>query len=208
MIKSLSKKQVENIQYDESVIFLDYGLETERYLAPTRGGGEFTAGYTIRDIEFDGRQGKTAGTQIIEEQEAVTKVTTLCMSPDNLKLAVPGVMIEQDDKGNDFVENPSNGLIPDTAYCKNITQFCKQLGGKYLKITIYNPMSENSLTIKAQPKAEGELALEIHAHNELGDLNKKGGLWRVTWLKEAPELHYNKDGFEEAAPASETPVES
>ncbi len=203
MVKSFSKKQIEHIQYDESVIFLDYGLETERYLAPTRGGGEFTANCTIHDIEFDGKQGKTAGTQIIEEQEAVTKVTTLCISPENLKLAIPGAEIEQDNKGNTFIENPSNGLIPDTAYFKNITQFCKLLNGKHVKITLFNPMSENGLSIKAQSKAEGELALEIYAHHELSDLNKKGGLWRVTWLKEAPELHYDKDGFAEAAPASE-----
>ena len=72
----------DNIQIDESVIFLDYGENTERFLAPTRGGGEFAATVTVRDIEFDGRHGKTAGTQVIEEQGASIKVTTLCMSQE------------------------------------------------------------------------------------------------------------------------------
>ncbi|GEM_PF-488085 len=208
MIKSLSKKQIEHIQYDESVIFLDYGLETERYLAPTRGGGEFVANGTIRDIEVDGRSGKTKGLQIVEEQEAVTKVTTLCMSAENFRLAVPGAEIEQDGQGNEFIENPSCGLIPDTAYLKNITQFCKLLNGKHVKIEIFNPMSENGLSIKAQSKAEGELALEIYAHDDISELDIKGGLWRVTWLKEAPNLNYDKDGFAEAAPASEAQTKS
>jgi len=208
MIKSLSKKQLEHIQYDESVIFLDYGLETERYLAPTRGGGEFTANGTIRDIDFDGRKSKTKGAQLIEEQEAITKVTTLCMSAENFRLAVPGAEIEQDDQGNEFIENPPCGLIPETAYLKNITQFCKLLNGKYVKIEVFNPMSENGLSIKAQSKAEGELALEIYAHDDISDLDKKGGLWRVTWLKEDPKLDYKNDGFAEASPASEAQTKS
>ena len=68
MITNLTTKQIESIQIDEGVIFLNYGETDERLLAPTRGGGEFAATVTVRDIEFDGRHGKTTGTQVIEEQ--------------------------------------------------------------------------------------------------------------------------------------------
>lgn len=207
MVKSLTKKQVEHIQYNESVIFLDYGESTERYLAPTRGGGEFNATATIRDIEFDGRQGKTKGAELIEEQDAVIKVTTLCMSPENLKLAIPSTKIEKDGEDqHEYIENPENGLIPDEAYLKNITQFCKLLNGQYVKITVFNPLSENGLTVKAQPKAEGELALEVHGHYPLEDLNKKGGLWRVDYLKTNPNLDFTKDGLQTIALSAAAPV--
>ena len=46
MITNLTTKQIESIQIDEGVIFLDYGETTERLLAPTRGGGEFAATVT------------------------------------------------------------------------------------------------------------------------------------------------------------------
>ena len=55
IVKNLTKKEIEKIQIDEGVIVLDYGETTERPLAPCRGGGEFTATATLRDIEFDGR---------------------------------------------------------------------------------------------------------------------------------------------------------
>ena len=56
MVTNLTTKQIESIQIDESVIFLNYGEEDEQFLAPTRGGGEFAATVTVRDIEFDGKQ--------------------------------------------------------------------------------------------------------------------------------------------------------
>ena len=76
------------------------------------------------------------------------------------------------------IKNPKCGIIPESAYCKNITMFAKLISGKYKKITIYNPMSENGLTVKAAPKAEGEISLEIRAHYKIDDLN--GDLWEVT----------------------------
>lgn len=47
MVTNLTRQQIESIQVDESLIFLDYGQETERFLAPTRGGGEFAATVTV-----------------------------------------------------------------------------------------------------------------------------------------------------------------
>ena len=175
-VTNLTKKQVENIQIDEGLVFVDYGEATERKLAPTRGGGEFRATASIRNIEFDGRSGATAGTQVIEEQEAILKVVSLCMSQEELLFAMP--FARKQGEGEDMViKNPKCGIIPESAYCKNITMFAKLVSGKYKKITIYHPMSENGLTVKAAPKAEGEISLEIRAHYTIDDLN--GDLWEV-----------------------------
>lgn len=182
MVTNLTKQQIESIQIDESLIFLDYGEETERFLAPTRGGGEFAATVTVRDIEFDGRHGKTAGTQVIEEQGASIKVTTLCMSQENLALAIPSCVIA-DDEGK-TIKNPKTGVIPISAYLKNVTMFAKLISGKYKKITIYNPMHETGFTVKAVQKGEGELGLELLAHYPHTDLD--GGLWEVTEITEIP----------------------
>ena len=179
-VTNLTKKEVENIQIDEALVYVDYGEQNERKIAPTRGGGEFVANVTIRNIEFDGKTGPTAGTQVLEEQDAVIKLVSLCMSQEELLLAMPFARIETDGEGEStqkVIKNPKCGIIPETAYCKNITVFAKLISGKYKKITIYTPMSENGFGVKAAPKAEGELSLEIKAHQTLNDLN--GDLWEV-----------------------------
>jgi len=198
MVTNLTQQEIENIQIDESVIYLDYGESTEKILAPTRGGGEFVASATVRDIEFDGRHGKTAGAQVIEEQAASIKVTTLCMSQENLARAIPGCTIS--DEAGKVIKNPKTGIIPLSAYLKNITMFAKLIGGKFKKITIYNPMHEGGLTAKAVQKAEGELAFEFMAHYPHTDLD--GDLWKVEEIETAPTP------TAPAAPAAETPEET
>lgn len=173
MVTNLTTQQIESIQIDEGVIILNYGEADEQYLAPTRGGGEFTASVTVRDIEFDGRHGKTAGTQAIEEQNASLKVTTIGLTQENLARAIPNCTIE----GDGSISNPRTGVIPLNAYLKNVTMFARLIGGTYKKITIYNAMHETGIGIKAVQKAEGELALEFHAHYHHTDLD--GKLWNI-----------------------------
>lgn len=174
MVKNLTTKQVESIQIDEGLIFLNYGLPTQRLLAPTRGGGEFGATVTVRGIEFDGRHGET-DIEVIEEQGATLKVTTLDMSQENLALAVPNCIVE-DDEGK-TIRNPRSGVIADDSYLDNVTMFAKTIGGKFKKITIYRASHKTGFTAKAVQKAEGELALEFVAHYKKGDLD--GELWEV-----------------------------
>ena len=119
-VENLTKQEVENIQIDEGLVFVDYGETTEMKVAPTRGGGEFVANATIRNIEFDGRRGATAGTQLIDEQDATLNVTSICASQETLALAFPGATVESD---GSVIKNPRCGLIPETAYRKNITMF-------------------------------------------------------------------------------------
>lgn len=195
MITNLTTKQIESIQIDEGVIFLDYGETTERLLAPTRGGGEFAATVTVRDIEFDGRHGKTAGTQVIEEQGASIKVTTLDMSQENLAIAIPCCTVASSD--GKTIKNPPTGVIPMSEYLKNVTMFAKTIGGKYKKITIYNAMHETGFTAKAVQKAEGELALELLAHYPHSDLD--GDLWSVEEITTAPDM--SAKAAQKSAPA-------
>lgn len=187
IVSNLTKKEIEKIQLDEGVCILNYGKTTQRPLLPCRGGGEFSATATVRDIEFDGRNGKTAGLQAIDEQAASLKVTVINMSQQNLALSIPFCRM-YDAQGNEIttdklnaepatLKNPKMGIIPDNAYLENIVMFAKLLDGTYKKITINNPMHEGGLTAKATQKAEGELELELHAHYTIDDLD--GDLWAV-----------------------------
>lgn len=174
--KKLNKQDVEKIQIDHGIVFVDYGKESQKLLAPTRGGGEFKASVTVRDIEFDGRNGKTKGMQVIEENSASLAVTLLNMSQEMLRLQIPGAKASTDGASG-AIKNPKVGVITSDAYWENITMFAKTLDGKYKKITIFKPMSEGELSIKTQHKAEGELAVEFIAHYDMSDLD--GDLWEV-----------------------------
>ena len=185
MVTNLTKKKIKDIQIDEALVFINYGTAKSQILGPTRGGGEFVATATVRPIEFDGRRGKTAGMEVIEEQAASIKLTTLCMSQEDLARAIPNCVVE-DDEGQ-TIQNPESGVVSDDSYIENITVFAKLLGGAYKKITVFNAMHESGISTKAVQKAEGELGLEFHAHYPKSDLNGKGKLWKVENVKTAPE---------------------
>ncbi len=187
-VTNLTQAQVNKIQIDEGLIYIDYGETGARKLAPTRGGGEFSATQTIRDIEFDGRVGKTAGMQVIESQEAVLKVNTLCCSQQELELALPGCRVSGTGDAA-VIKNAKAGVLSATSgtsvYCTNITMFAKLMDGAFKKITIFNPLNEGALSIKAVQKAENELALEIYAHYTISDLN--GDLYQIEEVSTDPQ---------------------
>jgi hypothetical protein len=165
---ALTQEQIENIQIDYGIVYANYGETDEAQLGPTRGGGEFVATATIRDIEFDGSKGKTKGMQTVDDIKAQLNVTQLNTSMDTLKMALPFAKYD-DATGKLSVGKDSIGIIPDEAYLKNITMFAKTVKGEYKKITLYNAMSENGLTLAAAPKAEGTIALNVYAHWDATD---------------------------------------
>ncbi len=171
----ITKADLAKVQIDHAVVYLNYGETDERLLAPTRGGGEFHATATVRNIEFDGRVAATAGTQVIDENAATLKVTLLGITQENLALAIPGGITAK--KENGVLEAPDVGVIDLSNYAKNITAFGKTLDGKYKKFTINNPMSEGELSLTMQQKAEGELEIEFAAHDTIDELGSK--LWRI-----------------------------
>lgn len=158
---NLTEQQIENIQIDHGIVFANYGEADQRMLGPTRGGGVFTVTANIRDIEYDGRKGKTKGLQVVDEIDAQLTVTHLDSSLDTLQMAMPYAKL---DDGKIVCGSVSMGLIPEEAYLKNITMFCKTVGGEYKKIALFNALSEADFSLTAAPKGEGEMPLEVYAH--------------------------------------------
>ena len=162
----LTQEQIENIQIDYGIVYINYGKTGERPLAPTRGGGTFTVAKNIREIEYDGRKGKTKGMQVVDEINATLSVPLLCASMDNLALAMPWATYAN---GKLSAKSGNLGAIQDSAYLSNITMFAKVIGGGYKKITLYNAMAENDFSLAAAPKAEGVIQLEVSAHWDAKD---------------------------------------
>lgn len=163
---ALTKEQIENIQIDYGLVYVNYGETGERRLAPTRGGGTFTVTKNIRDIEYDGRKGKTKGMQVVDEINAMLSVPLLDTSMENLALAMPWATYSGEKLS---AQSDNLGVIQDSAYVENITLFAKIIGGGYKQITLYNAMSENDFSLSAAPKSEGVITLEVSAHWDAED---------------------------------------
>jgi hypothetical protein len=168
----LITEQLENIQIDHGLVFIDYGEETQRMLAPTRGGAQFSATKTIREIEYDGRLGKTKGAQVIEEIGAMLSFAVLDTSIENIDLALPQGSY---DSGTGVISSGIGGLIAASKYLTNVTMFAKVAGGGYKKITIFNAMNEADFVLATVAKGESTIPFEIHAHwdptsQDVGDL--------------------------------------
>lgn len=181
-MQNLTKKQVEHIQFDEALVYINFGvIGKERILGPSRGGGEFVVTETIRDVEYDSRQGKTKGMQVLESQDATMKLTSLCSSQEDLALALVGGKIAEDES----IQNIQSGSwIPEAKYLENVTAFAKLSGGTYKKITIYNAMHESGLTVSAKPKAENEHNLEFLAHFDV--FNRTKSLYKIEEISSLP----------------------
>lgn len=157
---SVTTAQIEKIQFDEGLVYVNFGVAGEEVkLGLTRGGGEFNVTPTLRDIEFDGRKGKTKGLQVVEEILASLKVTLINVSQAYLKYALPDCVVDGSN-----LKSGAIGIVPAAKYITNITMFAKTADGYYKKLVIYNAMHEGAMTLAAKPKAEGEIALEIIAH--------------------------------------------
>jgi len=159
MIKVLTQKDLNKIEVDEGVVVVDLGETTERVLGPTRGGAKFTAKPTIRDIDYDGRRGKTKGLQVKDGEDVTLAIKTLCCSLENLQLAIPNATVTEN-----ALTPGAFGLIKDTAYLANVAVISKNLDGSFTTIKLDSPMHEGDFTYECKPKSENEHNLEFTGH--------------------------------------------
>ena len=158
----LTQNNIDKIQIDEGIVVTNYGEDNETILGPTRGGAEFVATPSIRDIEFDGRKGKTKGLQLKDGEDVSLKIITLCCSQENLALAIPNSTMSSEDGKK--IEQGDFGVIKASSYLKNVAVITQMLDGTYKILIVKNPMHEGAFTFKTAPKSENEHNLELLGH--------------------------------------------
>lgn len=169
----LTQGQTEKIQIDEGIVVFNLGVTGETILGPTRGGAEFTSTPSIRDIEYDGRHGKTKGLQVKDGEDVSLKINTLNCSQDVLKKAIPNYSIDT----NQILSQGDFGVIKSDSYIDSVSVITKTLDGKYKILTMKNAMHEGAFGFKAVPKAENELNLEFIGHYNYTDPDEK--IWNI-----------------------------
>lgn len=174
MLTNLTSGQTQKIQIDEGIVVINLGLQSEKVLGPTRGGAEFTATPSIRDIEFDGRIGKTKGLQIKDGEDVELKVNTLDCSQETLALAIPNA-VPNSNTGK--IEQGDFGVISSDNYISNIAIITRTLDSKYKILKIKNAFHEGPFGFKAVQKAENEHNLDFFAHYDYSNPNDK--IWSI-----------------------------
>lgn len=158
-----SKTQIDNIQYDYGVVYLDFGETGETQLGLFNGGAKVTITPDGHYLEFDGSSGKEKGTFIIDSVDVAFEGNIKNSSHDTLAAKLP--FATYDDTNKTLTIGRSNlGLVEGDAHYTNVTVFGKTLGGVYKKTTIYNPADFSGLEMEFKPKGEGEYAMKLEGH--------------------------------------------
>lgn len=173
MLTRLTDGQTQKIQIDEGIVVLNLGEQTEKILGPCRGGAEFKATPSIRNIDYDGSRGKTMGLQVKDGEDVSLKIITLNCSQENLALAIPNAVVNAT---TNKIEQGSFGLISKTKYIPKISVITQTLDGKYKILHLKNALHEGEFNFKAIPKAENEHNLELFGHY---DYTNDDPIWSI-----------------------------
>lgn len=167
MMSNLTLEQIESIVIDAGLVYVDYGLPTERLLAPTRGGNTFTVEREFHTMEVDGVRGKAKGLRRIVTENATLTVRLLGLSQANLAVALPGASYNA---VTGVITGGADQIIS-TDYLANIALIGDNMAGKTKAITLFNALQDGNLSLSLSPKEEGVVELTFSAHYDLVNLS-------------------------------------
>lgn len=164
MGQNVTTQQIANVSVDAGVVYLDYGLPTQRILAPTRGGNSFVVEQDVRVIERDGAMGKEKGLRRVIKEDATLTVKFMDMSIANLKMALAGSTATATK-----ITNTVDGAIDSAEYFTNVTLVGTDMAGKNKVITLFKALADNGLNFTMSDKDEAVVEVVFSAHRDPAD---------------------------------------
>lgn len=92
-----TSETVKNLLLDAGAFFKDYDMETDTFdsavaagklIGATKGGGEFSAVPTYRQIEIDGAKGRMKGGEVLDSWETYIKSNVIETTVESIKMAL------------------------------------------------------------------------------------------------------------------------
>ncbi|MTI46664.1 hypothetical protein [Sporosalibacterium faouarense] len=170
---SLSTEQLQNIVIDTGVVYVNYEETDEKMLGPCKGGNTFLVEQEFKEVEYDGRRGKTKGLRRIINENASLTVRLMDLSQENIKMALAGSNL---DEATSAITN-GDRTISDSDYLKNIALVGTTTGGKTKVITLFNALSDNGLNMEMVDK--DELAVELHFSAHYDPANLESPIYKI-----------------------------
>lgn len=168
----------DNLLLDAGAFFVNFEVGTDTYetakatklLGATRGGGEFKAAMTVRQIEIDGVKGRAKGLEVNDAWEVYLKATVLEINKETLKHALASSKAGTGSEGYD--EIVGNNDIELTDYIDNITWIGKISGSdKPVIIQVLNALNTDGLTLTVSDKNEATMVMTFYGHYATDDLD-------------------------------------
>lgn len=177
-----NENTAENLLLDAGAFFVNFTVGTDTYesareagklLGATRGGGEFKAAMTVRQIEVDGVKGRAKGLERNDAWDVYVKATVLEVNENSIKngLAAATVSTNTVATGYDIIEGKND--IELTDYIENITWVGRISGSeKPVIIQVYNALNTDGLSLAVSDKNEATMAMTFYGHYATEALDK------------------------------------
>lgn len=142
----------------------DKAVEAGKLIGATKGGGEFSAVPTVRQIEVDGVKGRAKGLEVIDSWDVYLKATVLEATTKSVIAALCAASLDTDsDTTYDVITgNPEIDL---NDYVDNVTWVGK-LSGEDVPVIIQvsNALNTDGLKLTVQDKAEATIPMTFYGH--------------------------------------------
>lgn len=166
-----------NLLLDAGAFFKNFNMSEDTFetavkggklLGATRGGGEFSAVPTIRQIEVDGVKGRAKGLESLDSWDVYIKANVLEVSEDTIKGAL--CASSKEEVYEKYTTIRGKNIIELTDYIDNITWVGTLSGNNEpVIIQVFNALNTEGLKLQTQDKNEGIIAMTFYGHYE--DLN-------------------------------------
>lgn len=142
-----------------------------KLIGATKGGGEFSAAPSVRQIEVDGVKGRAKGLEVIDSWDVYLKATVLETTADSIKAALSAATIDSTSDGKYDVIT-GNSTIELADYADNVTWVGKLSGSdEPVIIQVYNGLNTEGLKLTVQDKGEATIPMTFYGHYTFDDLD-------------------------------------
>jgi hypothetical protein len=177
----------DSLLLDAGAFFVNFDPTTDTYesakatklLGATRGGGEFKAAMTVRQIVVDGVKGRAKGLEVNDAWDIYIKATVLEVNKNVLAYALASVTETQHTVGqtatpiDGYTDIQGNNDIEVTDYLNNITWIGKISGeDDPVIIQVFNALNTDGLTLTVADKNEATIAMTFYGHYDTTELDK------------------------------------
>lgn len=177
----------------------DSAVAAGKLLGATRGGGNFNAVPTLRQVEVDGVKGAAKGLEVIDAWDVNMTTNLLEVTVESLKTSLASANTEA---VPGYTKITANNYISLADYIDNITWLGTLSGSSEpVIIQIYNALNTNGLGITTQDKNEVVTALTLRGHYEDDDLDSPPFAIfypddiGVIWSSSDPNVTISEDGL-------------
>ncbi len=172
---------------DSGVVFVDYGLPSERAVGATRGGNTFVVEQENREMVADGAPGPVKGSQRRLRSIAKLTVNMLEMTKENMMLTLPGSQSALE-SGYDKITRDQQ--ITNGDYFDNVTLVLAKHGGTDpLIFTIKNALVLENSEHEASEDDENVLTAEFTAHFDPDNIGSEP--WEIQNPEDAAFVYYS-----------------